>query len=303
MPSRRSRYRQVSTGKRLMLTPRDLDIFRALARYRYLNTNYLHGFAGGASEKRFVERLGDLFHEGYIGRPSAQWQYASALASPTVYEIATGARHLLDQRDEAVQPRTYLGAGAHRQFLHAAMICQVLASIELEARASDSARFIPWSEILARAPEETKRSSVPFRVPVAGRSVVPDGLFGLEYRDGARKSYRFFALEVDRGTMPVTRSESSASSIAAKFDDYRELVASGAHKAHWGISTLVVLMVTTGRERLGTMLKAAKSHAAAQIFLCQALGPQTLSRPWANLYRRPWARAGHIPVSIESNSG
>ena len=52
--------RRTPLGKRLALTARDIEIFRRLAQYRYLPSTYLHVFAGGASETRFKERLGDL---------------------------------------------------------------------------------------------------------------------------------------------------------------------------------------------------------------------------------------------------
>ncbi len=37
-------------GKRLVITSRDMGLFRALSYYRYLRSTYLHAFVGGASE-------------------------------------------------------------------------------------------------------------------------------------------------------------------------------------------------------------------------------------------------------------
>src|ERR1700683_3784385 len=76
MLERRSRMHRTRTGKRIELTSRDIEIFRLLARYRYLSSTYIHAVVGGASETRFKERLGDLFHEGYIDRPERQWELA-----------------------------------------------------------------------------------------------------------------------------------------------------------------------------------------------------------------------------------
>ncbi len=36
---------------------------------------------------------------------------------------------------------------------------------------------------------------------------MPDGVFGLEYRSSGAPLYRFFALEIDRGTMPIARAK------------------------------------------------------------------------------------------------
>ena len=66
--------RRTRTGKRIELTQRDIDIFKLLRQYRYLRSTYIHAFVGGASETRFKERLGNLFHEGYLDRPSQQWE-------------------------------------------------------------------------------------------------------------------------------------------------------------------------------------------------------------------------------------
>src|SRR5580693_746230 len=122
---RRSRMRRTPTGKRVALTPRDVEVFKALVRYRYLRSTYLHAFVGGASGTRFKERLGHLFHEGFLDRPARQWEFAAARHMPAVYEIGHRARGILVENacgDPGV--RTFLTASAHRQFAHSVMICE-----------------------------------------------------------------------------------------------------------------------------------------------------------------------------------
>jgi hypothetical protein len=58
---RRSRMRRKSSGKRVELTARDIEIFKVLQRYRYLRSTYLYAFVGGKNETRFKERLGALY--------------------------------------------------------------------------------------------------------------------------------------------------------------------------------------------------------------------------------------------------
>ena len=60
---RRSRMLRQKTGKQIQLTSRDLEILRLLSRYRYLRSTHLHALTCGKSHNRFVERLGDLYHE------------------------------------------------------------------------------------------------------------------------------------------------------------------------------------------------------------------------------------------------
>ncbi|MEJ0042771.1 MAG: hypothetical protein WDM81_11445 [Rhizomicrobium sp.] len=83
-------------GKRIELTERDIAIFRLLSQYRYLRSTYIHAFVGGASETRFKERLGDLFHEGYLDRPSQQWEFADARHMPAVHELGERGRRALE---------------------------------------------------------------------------------------------------------------------------------------------------------------------------------------------------------------
>src|SRR5262249_17847914 len=89
-------------------------------------------------------------------------------------------------------------------------------------------------------------SQVPLQLPLPGGGhVVPDGVFGLEYRLPDRSAYRFFALEVDRGTMPVLRRENSSSSYLSKLSAYRTLIDTRAFKSHLGISTFLPLSCAT----------------------------------------------------------
>lgn len=93
-------------GKRIELTPRDIATFTHLRNDRHLHFTYLHAFVGGASEKRFKEPLGALFHEGCIDRPDEQWRFANCRYRPAVYELGNGGRRILDSRGVAVAPKS-----------------------------------------------------------------------------------------------------------------------------------------------------------------------------------------------------
>lgn len=298
---RRSRMHRFATGKTLALTPRDIEIFRQLSRYRYLRSTYLHAFVGGKSKTRFKERLGDLFHEGYIDRPDQQWTFADARHQPAVYEIGTGARRVLADLGHAPEAVTFLGTTAHRQFQHAVLICACLASLDLATRNGTGARFIGWPEILARAPQATQACAAPFKLAVTpDRSLIPDGLFGLEYASEGKKSYRFFALEIDRGTMPVSRSDARQTSYMAKLDAYRSILSARRHHVHWGVSTLLVLTLTSSAARAHEIARFAQDRwGVVPNFLFKAL-PDTRA-PDHDLLQTPWWRAGAEPLGISSD--
>jgi hypothetical protein len=299
MRNRRPRTKRTRTGKRIEITQRDLEIFRALARYRYLRSTYLHAFAGGASETRFKERLGDLFHEGYVDRPEKQWECAGALHMPVIHELGERARQVLSDHGASDEARTFLASGTHRQFAHSILTCECLASIELATTASVHLRFVPWSEILARAPAATQASPQPYRLPIANDAVVPDGLFGLEYDSAGKKTYRFFALEVDRATMPVSRTDARKTSYLAKLASYRHIIAAQTYRTHWGIPNLFVLTVTTSEAHLEAIMRAfADQPDGRSVFLFKAVDAQALTKPVTELLLEPWQRVGLVSFPI-----
>jgi hypothetical protein len=293
--------RRTSAGRRLELTRRDIELFKLLCGYRYLRSTYLHTFAGGASATRFKERLGDLFHEGYLNRPAEQWTFADARFAPVVYESGKGSIEALRANGEESESERRAVATAACQFLHTLMTGEALASIELAVRTDTGLRFIGWPEIVARMPEAAHASAKPLRLPVpSGGSIVPDGVFGLEYRSGGAKAYRFFALEADRGTMPISRTKPGQTSYLGKLAAYSEVIERQVHKTHWGVPNLLVLTVTTSAARASEIV--AKLGKGSPAFLFQAVESNALTRPLPSLLTEPWQRAGHAPLNIAESS-
>lgn len=289
---------RTSLGRCIELSTRDIEMFRFLTRYRYLRSTYLYAFVGGASETRFKERLGDLFHEGYLDRPAQQWDYANARCKPVVHELGAGAARILRDYGADGARTCCLERAAHRQFRHSLLICEALASIELGARAC-GLRFIPWPEMLARAPEATRATTRPFALPMpSGGYVVPDGAFGIEYRSGDASAYRFFALEADRGTMPLARTRQGQTSYTAKLAAYQDAIGGRAHKAHWGVPNLLVLTLTTSESRLAAMLARTDKDRSSPAFLFKAAEESALVRPMPELFTAPWERIGAPPLHI-----
>jgi len=307
------------TGKRIELTSRDIEIFKLLERYRYLRSTFIHAFVGGASETRFKERLGHLYHEDtYLNRPQQQWQFAHSRYMPAVYENADAARDVLRgygllDAGSGLSPGS---AGANRQFAHTLMICEILASIELGVRADPNLRFISWTEIFAKAPESTRNSPYPFRIPVplaqvqaeqrtfqGNAFIVPDGLFGLEYAVGGKKSYRFFALEADRATMPVVRSRSDQTSFLKKILAYLEIAGRQLYKSHLGLPNLLMLTVTTVERHKDQMMSALRqiSGGSAAFLFKATSGLGTFNKapvPTPTILTDPWERVGYTPLRI-----
>lgn len=309
-------------GRTLRLTSRDIEIFVLLNQYRYLRSTFIHAFVGGQSAKRFKERLCALYHDGgYVDRPAQQWQFANARYMPVVYENAAGAEEILRQVGRlGDERRSFLltaRGGAHRQFAHSLMICDVLASIELGARATQGLRFVSWQEILAKAPAETHGSDNPFGIKVsisnarrvgaasvrADVNIIPDGIFGLEYMRHGKREYRFFALEADRNTVPVARSDLVQSSYFKKVLAYREIVSQGLQKSRLGLPNLLVLNVTTNEQHMRNIMALVQElTGGSTLFLFKMMSSAgdfaAAPVPSPDLLCTPWERAGFPPLAI-----
>jgi len=316
--------RRISSGKRIELTERDIELFKLLNRYHYLRSNFLYAFLGGNSETRFKERLGHLYHDGrYINRPEQQWQFANCRYMPVIYELDDKGEQVLRDRGlmQNDSPLLKKGrAGACRQFAHELMICDCIASIELGVPQNQNLRFISWREIIAKAPESTRGLDNPFAIPVSishtfprtgavqrvDIKIVPDGLFGLEYTRDGQKTYRFFALEADRNTLPVTRSNLYQTSYLRKILTYRQIATQNVHKSYLGLPNLLILTVTTNEPHMANIMLLVRELATegkSKLFLFKtmsSLGDFGKSpNPKPHMLTDPWQRLGYEPFRID----
>lgn len=259
---RRSRFVRNPTGKRIVVSERDINTLQLLYRYRFLRSPQIVAFLRPKSDKRLTERLGDLFHEtALINRPPAQWRYGDPRCTSIAYELTPKGLALLGVSDMMPLRATTLSRrgniGRTQQFAHAMMIVDTLTTIELATRDLPDQRFVSVDEILKRAPENTQNAKNPLAAPVTihphkdfpdiitpwKTHVIPDGLFGIEYLVDNKKRYRFWALECER-TSPARRSHTRASSLMRKRAAYQALISSQGYKAHWGIPNLKLHLVT-----------------------------------------------------------
>jgi hypothetical protein len=316
-----------STGKGIELTERDIEIFWLLTRYRYLRSSHLHALVGGKSQKRFIERLGDLYHEGgYLNRPQQQWQTINARYRPAVYELGDAGERVLKQHGLAGENASSLTGksrlGAVRQYHHELMICDIIASIEIGVRADPKLRFVSWQEILEnpKMPERTRISANPLAIPASvsytcprtkntsryDQPLIPDALFGIEYTAKGQKGYRFFALEADRNTEPASRGTLQQSSYLRKILQYREIAARGTYMTHWGLPNLLVLNVTTNEQHMKNVMHIIEelSDGKGSTYLLFKTMPSLASverapLPTPDMLTSAWPRIGHALFFID----
>lgn len=257
--TRRPRFERAPVH-RMMLTPRDREILRAVYRHRLLSSRHLTALAGG-SPQQILRRLQLLFHHGYLDRPKAQLDWYARGSEPLVYALAKSGAAALGEAGE-------VGGGIRwdtknrtlsRAFLrHTLAVAEVMVAFEVACRNRKEVELIGPEEILAGAPEETRHLRLPLRWQVElhhnGKrhllGVEPDRVFGLCFKGAPKGRERaYFFLEADRGTMPVTRKSLSQTSLLRKLLAYEETWRKGAHKAHLAIPNFRVLVVTASPER------------------------------------------------------
>jgi hypothetical protein len=332
---RRVRGRRTPSGKRIVLSDRDIEIFKLLRRYRFLRSTALWELLPrdkrGQSFKRFQDRLTSLFHEtntehgaAYLDWPVQQRKAHDTRYTPSIYELSPAGESVLEERGIEVLNVTDLGksdrATVTREFAHMMMICDTLAAIEVGTLNDPKARFVTWPEILAKAPPETRKSDAPISFPVsiehrfAPRQetqkeqfrLVPDGLFGLEYvlPDG-NKRYRFFVLEAERSNR-VRTTRLKGSSYFKKILAYQYILQNKIFKSRLGLPNLLILTVTPNNVRIKTMTEAVNDiygPSGCSSFLYNAIpvhGETNSSfRGFPDLYQGLWLRAGHEPFFIK----
>jgi hypothetical protein len=88
---------------------------------------------------------------------------------------------------------------------------------------------------------------------------IPDRLFTLTYDDATTHA---FALELDRGTMPIwTNRLVGTSSFRRKLLAYTIAREERRHAQAWGFSSFRILTMTTGEGRIASMIEAQRRVA------------------------------------------
>ena len=261
------RFHRSESSAAFQLTERDLQLLAHVARHRFLSSAHLCALDGG-SPQNVLRCLRVLFDHEYLDRPAAQKVSLSKDGPrPFVYGLGKkGARalrehgHLLDDALDWTEKNKRASA----IFIeHTLEVADFMTGVELGCRTHGDVELMREHEILDIAPEETGAAREPLRWKVdkvmMGKretfSVVPDGLFGLLFAD---ETAAYFVLEVDRGTIPLIRTDVPGTpawrkSISYKLATYWEGWKAQQHLKQFGVKQVRVAMVTSSPERMENM--------------------------------------------------
>ncbi|PPQ17844.1 hypothetical protein CV770_18695 [Bradyrhizobium sp. AC87j1] len=288
-PKRRPRFRRSSEAIPFRITDGDVLILGQLARYRFLRSAHIAALVDRSLD-RTNDRLCRLYHAGYVDRPRAQLDYYPTSGStPMVYALGDLGAQLLSERgaEFANLEWSRKNREAGRPFIeHQLEIVEFHIALERSTRGRSDVRLIHPEEIIASSPERTRKKRNPFALRATisqserahDLAVVPDLVFGLMFPDGSR---RCFMVEIDRGTMPISRSDFRQTSFERKMHAYLTAYGQGEHTKHFGWKTFRVLVVTTNQQRTRSMIERLQ-----QLNVQESPGPSLFLFSLANELQR-----------------
>jgi hypothetical protein len=260
---RSKRFTRNLTPAGFQLTDRDITLLSHVARHRFLSSDHLAKLDGGSAQN-VLRSLRVLFDHQFLDRPPAQLNHMPVAGPrPMVYGLGRQGARVLREWGSMVPDTDFTEKNkrAGAKFIeHTLAIADFMVNLELACRERGDVKLLDEASILARAPERTRASREPLRLVVPGlsnqigiSSVVADGLFGLLFPN---ETAAYFLLELDRGSMPVSRSAFDKTSYRRKLLVYWEAWKKKLHASQFGVSQLRILTLTESQSRIANMLNA-----------------------------------------------
>jgi hypothetical protein len=263
---RTPRFNRSANAKNIRITQRDLNIIHHVFRYRLLNSKQIATLTEG-SHQNLLRRLKLLYNNRYLDRPISQLDYYCADGShPIVYALGNRGADLLRAKFGISRQEvdwTAKNRSVKRLFIqHTLSVSEILVRLESACRKSN-VEFLE-KELALQNLTNTSTAlkkfgwsvSVPFNKDSIPVGIIPDYLFGLRSQNGADTVY--FFLEVDKGTMPVTRNNLKQTSMYRKLIAYYETWKQGLHTSLFGLKRFRVLVVVNSKERLSHLIAVNK---------------------------------------------
>jgi hypothetical protein len=216
----------------LHIQPRDLDILRDLAEYRFSSMEQILALHGGGM-RNLQRRLRYMFHMGIVDRPDAQKSFPAERF--LIYSLGDEGRKLLSRKD--IGRRKEVGSP---YLLHAMMISQFHATLTLALRQYHTHPKIErWLQGYGLKDALASRGQSP--------ELVPDAFFTIRDERGALD----FFLEADQSTM-------AQKLMLAKIRTYWKWHREKKFQKELGIENFRVLTIAPSEDRAENLCRTAK---------------------------------------------
>ena len=294
----------------IRLTERDKDIIMALHKYRFLTTDHLQTLTDTKSRWGMNARLRLLYDHKYIDRPKAQVAiFSHADKRPIVYALGHKGASVLSTRYNIPMPPKVHWTEKNRRVRekhieHTLGISDFMVGIERMCQQSDRLELIDQKAVVNRAPTQTRKSKYPFRwktkIRHSGKqheiSIVPDYVFGIRNIESDQE--KFYFVEIDRGTMPVTRRDISQTSFMRKVLSYADTFEHGLAKSRFDMNGFQVLTVTNSEARIkaiqSVIADMPEKPFSANTFLFRTKNDEQARFP----FHSGWQNANSKPTDI-----
>jgi DNA-binding HxlR family transcriptional regulator len=237
------RTKRVAKPPRFNLTPRDVELVRAVFKYRFLGTRQFWWLFPNDSQKNLTNRLRHLFQHGYVNRITLP---VSSSRDALIYAMTEQGATLLAESDgverSEVKWARHLNVVQPTHIQHLLAINDVLISLRHTLELAKAAGTLADYRVYRGDPQK-HRLTVQVRDLDGHRSnasVIPDAILVLQAPMGERG---VFFLEIDRATMTTVRWQE-------KVVVYREYSQSSQLAKVWRAEWSILLTVTTSEKRL-----------------------------------------------------
>jgi hypothetical protein len=283
--TRARRFERAEDAGERRITERDVRILNNVRRHRFLNTEHLVALDGG-NAANIKARLRVLYDQGLLDRPEAQRHYSRhATPGAMVYALGRAGARFLREHGEEIDPTLDLTEKNRRAgsvfVSHTIGVANFLVNLEVACRNSpDALQLIHQHQLLAVAPEKTRRAREPLRWQVTmpnetskpqTYSVVPDAAFAILSPSAPRdKNVNVMLFENDTGSIPIQRSVQSHRSIRHKLNVYLQGWQAKRHVQQFASPALQIAFVTNSPIRVEHMLDQVHDltgGAGSRIFL------------------------------------
>jgi hypothetical protein len=268
-----------------------------LNRRRLARMNFITDYLGGSYQNRRKE-IGDLKETEYLHRFEPHGDGLLERAYPHFFHriFAKGKRADKALKAAGIEPTRH--PDNSDQFWHQMFIDDILLSFEIACKAA-GIPFKDQYQILGETPLELPchiSHTYDSKIVTSDRALAPDALFQV--------GTTYYALEADRGTEPVERSNLNQTSYLRKFLQYRDVLKNKTYKTEWGIPNLMVLHISTRQERtdalINYMAEELQGKSESQCFKAAPSLASTAKapKPLKTLLTDPYERVGHPPHRI-----
>ncbi len=277
------------------LTDRDLDLFTDLYTHGLLNTKQIAAIHSKTeTHRRRLQRRLQILRENklihYLETP---------VDEPRDYVLAQRGMNALSNARSFAPKRMSIPRSVRSYRNHDRLLSDFTVIIDLHVRSLESAHLIDELSLINQSPRLDVRSHRGWPVTFShdGETlehwVKPDRFLGIKFYDRpTNQNARYFAIEIDRGTMPLEANNLQKASIFRKLLTYQATHLHGVLQELFAIPHAYTLFLTTGSRRRDNMISLAQTAVsndrAARAMLFATQPPSPLVGSYTDLTSIEW---------------